>query len=248
VMTSLSPMTSPRVGRVLRTLTLAVAVSPFLAAADETGCTSEPSSAVDQDRIHTTYWTLYAEDQDVTYARAQFRLGGPTGTTLMLSDGARVTFLDRSLGFSELLDWQEVQVVGAPSPGDAFVYTDVDANVFINPMPAPEPVGIPGNAPDRLLQSGAHAIPWAGAPLADDELMEMVIARESNQLNFVRIDARSPGSTEVVVPAGRLERLQPGAAVLVFRRHRDLPLEEGTSAAGKRTVTWQSPEHLLVLE
>jgi len=242
------PTPRRRFRRTPRCLLLALLCAPFAMAADETGCESEPSSAVSQDRIRAGYWTLYASAEDVTYARAQFRLGTATGTTLELSDGASVAFDGQTLGFNALLDWQELPVAGLPADGTAFVYRDVDGSVFTNPMPQPLAVDVPSDTPTRLDARAAHTIPWGGAPLGEDEVMEMVVAREANRLDFVRVDATSPGATAVVVPAGRLSRVGLGAAVLVFRRHRALPLVEGTAAGGERTTTWQSGEHVLVLE
>jgi len=61
-----------------------------------TGCLSEESINVEQDRIWTYYELLYDANQDITYAIAQFKFGNGLGTFLKLSELSQVTLMERN--------------------------------------------------------------------------------------------------------------------------------------------------------
>jgi hypothetical protein len=218
-------------------LLLALFLFPFIAGADDTGCQSQDSSSVEQSKIYTTYWLYYNVNTDTTYARAQFRFGGATGTTLQLSDGASVTFEGKALTFNELLDWQEVVLPGKVSSG-SFVYTDTKGTKYSNPVPAISEIEFAA-VPATISKSQAYQLTWTGTPLADDEVLEVVVVNAANNFLFSRVDQRNRNATDVVLPANELGKLPSGASLLTMRRHRDYPLAQGTSLGGKLTTTYQ---------
>jgi hypothetical protein len=213
------------------------ALLPFTIAADNTGCQSQDSASVDQSKIYMSYWLYYNRNTDLTYARAQFRFGGPAGTTLQLSDGASVTFEGKALSFNELLDWQEVAVPGKVSSG-TFVYTDAAQNRYTNPVPALREIEF-ASVPAAISATQAFPLTWTGSPIASGEDLEIVVDNVANNFLFVRFDQRNVGATDVVLSAAELAKLPRGASTLTLRRHRDYPLKQGTSLGGKITTTYQ---------
>jgi len=225
---------------------LALALLPFTVAADDTGCQSESSGTVDQDRVHASYW-LYRDSQtDRTFARAQFRFGSAVGTTLILDGDAAVTFAGQPMAWNAALDWHEAILAGDVREGD-FVYTDADGDVHVNPAPTMTPIdfaAVPSTVPrDRSLTLG-----WTGAPIQEGEDLEVVIAVEPLRLDFERWDQRAVGATSIVLDAGKLSQLAPGPAVISLRRHRDYPLAEDAGGGGKLTTTYQPRDGAVTLE
>jgi len=209
--------------------------------ADDTGCVSESSSNVAQERIRTNYWVLYDAESDQTFARAQFKLGGEAGTRLILEAPAGVTFEGRPMGFNEVLDWHEVVVPGRVD-GGLFEYTDVDGVVLENVAPPFSVTDLPADLPATLCVDESFEFVWQGDPLVDDELMEVVVARAENRFDFASFLERSIGAVSLVLDRTGLDNVGVGNGVIGLRRHTDFALQEGTEVGGKMTTTWQPVE------
>lgn len=231
----------------LRHALILLALAPFwMGADDNAGCQSQPSVDVNQDRIYTSYWVLYDAQTDQTFARAQFRFGTSTGTTLILSEGASVAFEGRELLFNAGLDWYEIVLDGAVDEG-IFTYTDVEGATFVNQMPPLDVMALEG-VPTTIAQDDNLVVTWTGDPLAEDELLEVIVASEPNRFDFEVVYVSLPGSTDAILTSNKLEQVAPGAAVVGARRNHDYPIEEGTSAGGKLTVTYQTEEIRVILD
>ena len=225
---------------------LCLLFTPLLMGADDTGCQSESASVVDQERIHTAYWTLYDVETDTTYARAQFRLGSNVGTTLILDGAASVSFNGLTMGFNELLDWHEVEIPGQVDQG-TYVFIDNDGNQFVNDMPAFATAEMPGSFP-AALGSESVLVEWDGEPVADDDSVAVIVAHAANRFDFARFETRAVGGTSVVVDAGGLDRVARGAAVAGIHRNRRFPLADSPGAGGDILMTYQSAELTVDLE
>ncbi|MEM9193655.1 MAG: hypothetical protein AAGF12_31055 [Myxococcota bacterium] len=206
---------------------------------DDTGCQSEASGNVTQSRIHTSYWLYYDADRDTTSGRAQFRLGNPLGTTLLLSDGASVSFEGRNMGFNEALDWHEA-TVGGFVPG-TFEYMDVDGSTFTNVAELPTGTEVPQNFPAVIRRDGSSVeVFWDGPPLGPGESMAAVVANDNNRLDFERWEVRNQGATSIVLTANQLARLAPGGAVINLRRWFETDPPQTADAGGVLRTTYQS--------
>ncbi len=230
----------------LRRAFMLLALLPFVVAADNSGCQSEDSASVDQDRINTQYWLYYDANSNSTYARAQFRFGSEVGTTLILEEPASVTFAGKKLAFNELLDWQEVVLPGKVATG-TFEYVDAKGKTYRNAV-AEMPELQPGTVPASLASGQPLEVIWSGAPLGQDDALETIVAHTANPFLFVRVDQRNQGATNVVVPANDLARLPRGPAKLGLRLYRERALAEGSSAGGKITTTYQPIDRDLTLQ
>lgn len=222
----------------------------FLAAlslgADDAGCQSEVSSDVNQDRIHTSYWVVYDAHTDQTFARAQFRFGSNIGTTLELGDGAEVTFNGEIMPFNALLDWHEASFAGRVDAG-VFEYIDVAGNVYVNEVPPIDDAEL-GDVPDTLSKESSFSLVWEGAPLGSDEMIEIILANDSNRFDFARWEQRGVGTSSIVLSRDGLTQVEPGNAVLQLRRWHDYKPAEAPEAGGKLTTTYHTAELPVILE
>jgi hypothetical protein len=222
----------------------------FLAAlsvgADDAGCQSEVSSAVNQDRIHTSYWVVYDAESDQTFARAQFRFGSGIGTTLELSDGAEVTFNGQVMPFNALLDWHEAIFAGRVEAG-VFEYIDVAGDVYVNEVPLIDDAEL-GAVPDTLPADSSFSLVWEGAPLGAGEMIEIFLAHDANRFDFARWEQRGVGASSIVLSRDGLTAIEPGNAVLQLRRWHDYQPTEAPAAGGKLTTTYHTAELPVILE
>jgi hypothetical protein len=225
---------------------IALGVAVLTMGADNQGCQSESSNDVAQDEIHAVYWLYYDTNADTTYARAQFRFGSETGTSLELEEPASVSFEGKPMGFNELLDWHEVVVAGRVD-GGTFSFTNSEGETFENIAPPLTELDI-SSAPDTLDRSQSFELVWSGPPVLEDELFETIVANAANNFDFIRVDQRTEGATSVVIPKTELDKLPAGAAVLGVRRHRDFPLVESTEAGGKLVITFQPLDQPVTLQ
>ncbi len=225
---------------------LCLLFTPLLMGADDTGCQSESASVVDQERIHTAYWTLYDVETDTTYARAQFRLGSNVGTTLILDGAASVSFNGLPMGFNELLDWHEVEIPGRVDAG-TYLFTDNDGNEFENDIPPFATAELPADFPVSLADESV-LVEWDGEPVADDDSVAVIVAHAANRFDFARFETSAIGGTTVVVDAGGLDRVARGPAVASIHRNRRFPLAESPGAGGDILMSYQSGELTVDLE
>ncbi|MEL6340839.1 MAG: hypothetical protein AAFQ65_13085 [Myxococcota bacterium] len=235
----------PAIPKIPRLLLLA-ALAAMTLGADDQGCESQSSASVDADTVHAAYWLYYDSDRDITFARAQFRFGSPVGTTLILEEPAQVSFNGAPMAFNALLDWHEIEMAGRIDGGE-FRYLDVEGDEFTNTAPGYRESQVL-SVPAAIDSNESFELRWSGGALVENELLETVVARDNNRLDFIRVDQRGIGATSVVLPADRLQTLGRGEAVISVRRHRDLPLTDATSAGGKITVTFQAPDRLTRIE
>ncbi|MEM1416292.1 MAG: hypothetical protein AAGH15_15395 [Myxococcota bacterium] len=234
--------------RGLRVLLIAVLATLCLGMEDNDGCVaSESSDAVNQSRIHTSYWLYVDAESDTTFGRAQFRLGNPLGTPLLLSEGARVSFAGRELGFDAVLDWYDAPRSGVLA--GAFTYTDLDGTTFVNAAPSPAPVEVPAGFPRVVARDGASLeVAWEGLPLQAGESMAAVAAHGANRLLFKRWETRLAGATSIVLSGDELRDLPTGETVLVLRRWWETESIDGTDAGGVLRTTYSSREAAFLLE
>ncbi|MEM9191265.1 MAG: hypothetical protein AAGF12_18985 [Myxococcota bacterium] len=202
---------------------------------------------MNQDRIYTSYWLLYDAESDVTFARAQFRLGTATGTTLILENPARVEFEGTAMGFNEVVDWHEAQFAGQVAAGE-FRYTDTEGNTFVNSVTLSPTAEAPADLPATVSVASAFDLRWDGAPVGADETMVAVLARADNRFDFARFEQRSQGAESIVLGADGLGGVGVGAAVLTYRRHHDLTVGETPMAGGHGLATYQSRESTITLQ
>jgi hypothetical protein len=229
----------------LWTLLALLTTLPLATGADDTGCQSEDSGAVEQDRIYASYWLFYDAAGDTTDARAQFRFGSAIGTTLSLGAPASVAFDGQAMAFNALLDWHEVRVAG-DTGGGAFVYTDAEGREHVNQVVPPRPIHF-GDVPATLPLDAAYTLRWVGEPIGEGEDLEVVVASAANHFVFVRVDQAAPGATEVVLPADKLAAVGPGPALISLRRHRDTAPAEAPAAGGLVRTTYQPPDRAVTL-
>jgi|LNFM01.1.fsa_nt_gb hypothetical protein len=207
------------------------------------GCRTEDARNVDQSRIHTAFWLFYNVNNDVTFARATFRFGGPLGTLLDLRGASEVRFNDRPMPLNSSLGWHELQIAGESLEG-TFSYKDANGRRRDNSARI-ERIAFDA-APAEIVRANSFTLAWSGAEIRANEDLEVIVSDRTG-LDFERFDQTAVGSRSIVLPADKLQRVDAGAGILSMRRHHAVPPSQATDAGGEVRATFQPRDQLITL-
>lgn len=206
-------------------------------------CRTEDARAVDQARIHTAYWLFYNVNNDVTFARATFRFGGPLGTLLDLRGASEVRFNDRPMALNGSLGWHELMLAGPVLEG-TFSYTDAAGRRRDNSARV-ESIGFDG-PPAEIDRSRSFTLSWTGSAINANEDLEVIVADQSG-FDFERFDQTTVGSRSIVLPSDKLLQVAAGPGALSMRRHHVVAPPQATAAGGEVRATFQPRDHRVLL-
>lgn len=205
------------------------------------GCdVAEPSTDVNQDRIHTRYELIYDGTADVTEPRASFRFGNAAGTQLRLEGRAGVAFDGDALALQTPLNitFYNDRIAGLTSSG-TFVYTDGDGETFENTASL-RSIGTPASI-GPIDNDQATTLTWQGAPVGEDETVRVVLYRVSADTRLAVFTQDDEGATSVVLDRGQLGPVQPGEITLVVSRLSERPADEAPGAGGVVVTDYSAP-------
>lgn len=191
-------------------------------------CESESSSDVAQDRIFTGYELFYNQNTDKTYARAQFRFGNVTGTTLELGDGSTVAFDGQALGWKPLLAYYELELAGYVDAG-TFAFTDTEGTAYQNTIQINE-IDYPNNLA-TIDRGSAFELTWNGDALAADENV-VVTANGENEGDARVFTTDTDGATSIILGLDLLSQIGAGSGTLWMDRTFEPAIQDAPSAGG----------------
>jgi hypothetical protein len=229
---------SDHLSMMTRTIAALILLLPFLSACDM----AESSDDVNQDRIHTLYELHHDGSNGITYARAHFRFGGPTGTQLMLAGRSDVTFDGQLLTLQVVpvvnLTYYERSFTGERNAG-TFRFTDTEGRSYTNNAQM-RPIGLPQEL-GPISMSASHELEFTGAPLAPGEEAAVLLLRTDDEFELARFTRREVGSRSVILTRQELQRIGVGPVRVVIERRTDAVLAEGTSAGGSIIGRYEAP-------
>ncbi len=182
-----------------------------------TSCTKEDSADVNQDKIYTEYELFYNQNDDKTYALAQFHFGGPTGTLLELdSAGANVTFNGTQMPYNVWWGAHMLEFAGNVTTG-TFAYTNTDGNIFTNNVPSgADSIAYPSGF-DTITKGQAETFTWVGNALSSDENVGLFVGSWTwgNDALFF---TNAVGSTNIVMGVQAKANLAEGNSTVYMNR------------------------------
>jgi hypothetical protein len=192
-------------------------------------CQKEPSDSVDQDKIYASYVLEYNDNQDITYARANFHFSNATGTKLELVDPAEVTIDGDLIPFKPALAMYEKDYIGVKASGD-FKYSDIDGNEFNNTVTMVDSIAYPTGI-DTLSRSQNFELFWVGQPVQQGEIVTVTIFGSGAGDGQIFTQA-GVGATSIILTQNKLQNLGLENAQFHIRRSKNIPAQEVTSAGG----------------
>jgi hypothetical protein len=229
-------------------LSLALFVACSIDTVDDTDITPEA--------IWGKYETHFSAQDNVLWRGAQFRVGGPTGTTIRLTggayvsvDGARLRVVDGDQNPVNLAGtfYALTSAVAEPPATHTFVWTRGDGQEFTNPVTQARAIAITEPAPNAQVPLTAPLTVAWDEPLGPGETVHVHLATA---------DPHDPGFATAIVNAGDraviatddLMEFLPGPATLYLTRWFSEPVVEGhPREGGRRVSSYDSPKILVEL-
>ena len=171
------------------------------------------SNSVRESDIHTSYRAEFHEDKNDAEFRAQFRLGGSTGTTLKLIAPSKVTLdgqdMNLALGMNEFINVSGTRYVSAVPTNRAvgkheFIWTKANGDKIATTVEIMGPSELRLVDPNAKLTAGNRVV-FAANPLKDDEkkrgitLTAGVTYRTANGWSTVRPNLDGNGNFSVAL-------------------------------------------------
>jgi len=202
------------------------------------------SNQVDPDTIYQEYSLQVDEAQASLDFSATMRVGGITGTTVALSDPAKVEFNGQSTQEKQSLGTRYQLKAALADSADLnyeVVYIDHNGTKYTNTLVV-NPIRI-ASLPDAItIGSDVMMRLSSTVPFMDGETVSILISQESNPNPVIHVEklAKADSIAIITIPASEVSNLNPGkkANVQVTREYFQ-PLKEVTSKGGAALNTYK---------
>lgn len=200
------------------------------------GCKTESSDDVIVSAIWQGYYCEYDKTADQTKVMAEFRDGGPLGNDVILYSPSGITFNGEKMNYSAIPYDLLYHHYGLPTftgelNNGVYIFTDKNGKTYTNSVnfnsiaPIEFPVAF-----DTISKSADLVLSWIGAPVAENETVELsIIADTTNAFG----EASILGSTFVTIPKSSLAVLTNGIQSVSIYRKIETDLQAATSKGGQ---------------
>jgi hypothetical protein len=212
-------------------------------------CTSNDtanSDTVDQSEIYQTYHITYDSGEKELTAKASFRFGGETGTSLLLSAPANVMFDGNEMTIRQNVftgTYYELNLQTIFKMDYTFSYTDCKKTIYTNSAKV-FPVEIL-TFPEEAEKNEGFSVGWE-IPLQIDESISLTVEDKKNTL--VSFVTEAPGAKSITITPAKLKNLEPGEVSIFLKRESDKSLKMATHLGGKIYVSYISKKIGLILK
>jgi hypothetical protein len=208
-----------------KTLILVVVVTGLCA------CTKEVSKLVDQDKIWTHYQLFYNENDQKTYATAEFRFSTELGTRLMLSDPSTVSVDGTAMEWSPETGNYITEFNGFITDVE-FNWVDLDGNSFTNSIEIRD-IDYPTVLDDSLFHSDSvNYFMWEGAPLDSFESVTLTLDGRLSSTDRREFSVDTFNATTITIDSSTLLQVDSGIVDLFLDKFYSPELSESTSRGG----------------
>lgn len=183
----------------------------------------------DLDKMYSIYDVTFDENTELTTAFAQFR-NSETAEVIKLSDESLLTYNGDTLNFIEDLDAYAVDYVGGQITIGSFNLRMDNGDVYVNEIPQIQPIFFEPTL-DTISQADPFTILWLGAPLGENQRVDIVVGEELFSETMV-------GATTLVMDPAILKKIDLGTIPAYMERTTRLPIQEGTLAGGQLTAKY----------
>lgn len=216
--------------------------------------------------IYQIYSITHDAETASTHAYARFRVGGATGTNVILTANAAVTCDHLPLRQTNFFGVCYGQALQGFEGDHEFVYRDADGKTYRNAVHL-EGLDFDAATPARLRRSQNHTVAFAGPPLRAGEMVVLnVLQTPTNGAAQPPAEAdpaadptkkgrfsasgqtRTVGATAVELTAAELRSLRDGPAMLQWTRVYNGSLAEATPTGGAITGSYVSTRRPVTLE
>lgn len=204
-------------------------------------CKKEVSKNIDQDKIWTSFELYYDQNEDRTYATAEFHFSSEIGTLLKLSDPSSVTLDGANMEWDPESSIYELEFSGFKPSGE-FVWVDLDGNMFTNTVDI-RVIDFPSELDSLHYSDSVSYFIWEGMALDSFETAILEIDGTGNS-DTRRFSVDSLNATTITIDAFTLSQVQSdtsGNRMVDIRLQRNFSPEisESPSKGGKLSGVYQ---------
>jgi|GEM_PF-5657958 len=192
----------------------------------------------DNTKMVSIYDVTYDENAEITTAFAQFR-NGETSEVLELHQEAKLRYNGDTMKYVEDISAYVVQYFGGQIVTGSFSLTLETGEVYLNQSPISEPIFFEPTL-DTIPQFEPFTVLWLGAPLGEDQRVEMILSEEKFSQTVV-------GSNTLLLDDAVLRKINIGVIPAYMERTIRLPLTEGTAAGGQITAKYRAKDATVTL-
>lgn len=189
----------------------------------------KPAADFDLDKMYSVYDVTFDENTELTTAFAQFR-NSETAEVIKLSDETLLTYNGDTLHYIEDLSAYAVDYVGGQITIGNFNLRMDNGDVYVNEIPQIQPIFFEPTL-DTISQTNPFTILWLGAPLGEDQRVDIVVGEELFSETIV-------GATTLVMETAILKKIDLGIVPAYMERTTRVPIQEGTIAGGQLTAKY----------
>jgi len=209
------------------------------------------SSFVKQSEIHQEYYIEQEAGKPAT-ARAQFRFGGNTGTTLVLDQKASITFnggtMSPTTGLINIDGTFYLTEFANDSPSQhTFVWTDNDGKQYtnklaLNPIAMTSPVAMIDKSKGIKLQLQGPAL-----VTGEEIVWELTDTSGKSIKMYCRPDQSSGTTFAINFTPDEIAGLYPGPCVMSLHRRLRKNVDEGTNLGGSMEAVYKTADQKVML-
>lgn len=240
--------------RTLRRRSLPLLVLTLTAVGCMKSCDNVESKHVDSQAMHQSYVATYSAEGDSVQLFARLRVGGPTGTNVILSppseisgDGQPLAAKDGMLVAGTLPGRYYERTVGGFQQDHEFVFTGTGGRQYRNGTRI-ERADFTPDQPTTLRRTTSHTIRFGGPPLRAGEVVHLRVDAEGEgtanppEGKSITVTASSSraGADTVTLSASDLSRLVGTRGRMQLQRTWSQPLQQGGEPGGTVEATYFS--------
>lgn len=221
-----------------------------------TGCSNDTvdDTDVNQDKLYGRYQAHFDDGEKSLHFFAQLRLGGPSGTTIRLTDPGSLEVYGQTM---RLRDGDEAWLnlngtyYALDASADAaeakytFTWNRNDGQSFVNDVAMPEAFAIGSPAAGSAHGGGDLVVTLSGPTLEVGEDYWVTVTAEADAGEGQRqsISESITAGVDVVFPADEVAELPAGELVIEARRGKRSPVQAGhDEEGGELWATWRAAD------
>lgn len=198
------------------------------------------SDKISADVIHQSYTVTYNPTNDQTLVRAQFRVGGSTGTTIELVSPSQIEHSSLDLEGKNLVGFGQVYQNSTDGfvPSHTFQFTDPDGTLFENSLSL-KTIDFPDGFENSVISRDEDLVlTWDGDAISENERVRVILVSENAASSAQVFVESEEGKTNIRIPSVELLRLPAGGTQIDLERSLIIhELEQGQEVGGRRIGT-----------
>lgn len=197
------------------------------------------SDEISQNTVYQYYTASYDEDEGSITIKAQFRVGGSTGTTIELIEPSQVEHDQFSLQKTQstlLGTFYRHTETSSFIETHEWTYTNNDNETYVN-LATIQSIDF-SDLSVNISQSEVLTLAWDGPAIGDDETIQAEL-RDSR--NYLVLESTSQaGATTLSIPVASLQLLQQGVIQLRLVRMKTQTASQVTETGGRILTEYAS--------